>query len=129
MRGVIGRELAEQEAARADVALERRVTAWIADVETGAEHRDGRAVHLECATVGHRVHSSRQAADDGGARARERGRQLPRHALGIGGRAPRADYGHRRPVEEREITTRPESARRVWTVLERGRVSWIAGVQ
>ena len=75
-------------------ALQRRVALGIHDVEARAEHGAGGAADVERAAMRVRVDAARHAADDAGAGARQRPRQLTRDPLAIGRGAARADDRH-----------------------------------
>ena len=63
MRRVAGRELAEEQAAFADLALQRRVPAGIAHVQSGAQHGDRGAPRLERAPMRRGVDTPCETAD------------------------------------------------------------------
>src|SRR5262245_31104396 len=72
------RKFRYQGAARHDLLRERRVATGIRDVDTGAEHGNGRAASLKASTVSLAVHADRQAAHDRKTRVAERARERVR---------------------------------------------------
>ena len=68
-----------------------RCAARIGDVDAGAQHRDGAPARSQRGAMRDAVDAARHPADDAGSRARERARELARHALAVRRRASRAD--------------------------------------
>ena len=104
---------------------QRSVFRRVDDVRTGSEDRDGRPVTLQRAAVGGRVHTSGQPAHDRDAAAGKSRRQDGGRFEAVGGRAARADEGHRRLREHCAIAPHPENDGRI---RNEGQQRWICRI-
>ena len=120
--GVPGRQLGHDRAGSSNGIGQRRVLRRVDGVRPGAEHRHRGAFRLQGAPVRGRIDAPGEAADDDRARSGERRGEFGGGFDRIGGGAPRADQGDRRPVKSAAVSEHPQNDGRILDEREQWRV-------
>ena len=106
-------ELGDQYAALGDLRGKLGLGARVDDVDSGAEHGDGRARAAESAAMRRGVDAEREARDDRQAGIAQRARETFGVSAALSGAIAAADYGDCRPLEQIDAAMGVEQRRRI----------------